>query len=112
MQAGRPGQVVKLPPDAPVQPNFDHIPVDPSDEELGEGEDVVPLPDAEQRRDRLLNAPVKWRSDDGHVVFSGVIDEVGIGTRTAQRLYRVLFDDGDVVHITQKEAAASWVATL
>ena len=110
MQAGRPGQVVKLPPDAPVQPNFDHIPVLPSGED--EGEVLVPLPDAEQRRDRLLNSPVKWRSDDGHDVFSGVIDEVGIGSRTAKRFYRVLFDDGDMLHITQKEAAASWVATL
>ena len=85
---------------------------DESDEDRGEGEEVEPLPDAEQHRDRLLNAPVKRRSAHGHVVFSGVIDEIGVGTRTAQRLYRVLFDDGDMEHITQKEAAASWVATL
>ena len=70
----------------------------------------MPLPLAEQHRDRLFNAPVKRLI--GQVEYSGVIDQIWLGSRSSQRFYRVHYDDGDVGHLTQKEAAASWVATL
>ena len=70
----------------------------------------MPLPLAEQQRDRLFNAPVKRLISQ--VEYSGVIAEISVGSRSSQRVYRVQYDDGDEQDITEKEAAASWVATL
>ena len=48
--SGRPGQVVKLPLyDVPAQPNFDDIAEDLLGEDLGEGEDLDPLPGANDK---------------------------------------------------------------
>ena len=64
-------------------------------------ENITDVPEAEKIRDKFYRARVK-RKIDG-VWFSGIVEDIEMVDTTKEKLYKILFDDGDRMHLTLPE---------
>ena len=75
----------------------------------GQDEDIESLPEEEKTRDVLLYGRISKRMLGE--VYTGLIVDVSVGTKTRERLYLVRYLDGDLEHMTESEAmkaVATW----
>ena len=66
-----------------------------------EKEEIIDVPVKEKKRDKFYWARVK-HSIDG-VWYSGRVQDIEMGATTKEKLYKVLYDDGDLQHLTLPE---------
>ena len=66
-----------------------------------EEEELQAVPEAEKQLDPLYRAQIK-RCIAGQM-FAGEVEDVKIGMRSAERLYRVKYEDGDLEDMTADE---------
>ena len=75
---------------------------DEADNEESDEESVYEIPKGEMLADPLYQVRVSRRGCNGSVEL------IETGSFTKERLYRVLYDDGDVEHVTAQEAARGY----
>ena len=67
-------------------------------EDEEEEEELDDLPEAEKEADSLFDAKI-MRSVGG-MMLRGYVEDIDVGQRTGERLYRVRYEDGDLEHMT------------
>ena len=67
--------------------------------------DEEPLDDIPE--EDMLADPL-YRARISHGGYNGVVEHIEQGAVTKERLYRILYDDGDTEHITSQEAARGY----
>jgi len=72
-----------------------------------EHEHLEVIPDEEQRRDPLRHAVI--RKSEGAESFLGRVEDITRGSLSKERLYLILYDDGDQQHLTEDEVRACQV---
>ena len=70
------------------------------DEEIFE--EIFALPEHAAQSDPLMNCPVTV-TDKG-TMFSGHIQSIWVDSLSGERLYKVVYSDGDIQHLTKAEA--------
>lgn len=71
------------------------------EEDEGEEEELEDIPAAEKDIDPLRKAMVK-RTIDG-VPFLGQVEDIEVGMRTRERLYRIRYTDGELEHLIAEQ---------
>mmetsp|Transcript_24558 Transcript_24558/g.70055 ORF Transcript_24558/g.70055 Transcript_24558/m.70055 type:complete len:175 (+) Transcript_24558:64-588(+) len=71
-------------------------------------EELEDVPEEEKAKDPLRNASIKRTGDDGAPLEGKVVD-IEQGQLTKERLYRIVYTDGDLQHMTAEEVRGCMV---